>query len=160
MCLVVKNEKHPIQIATKDIKVWKIIREVSNSSFHWEPVEISGTGDYKCNEVLKARKLIYSKILQTQKPKPVKLIEIESLEVLIKYMNDDETILIINEGFHSHVKKQGPRKFKGNRVWRRAIIPAGSEYSLGNDNDIVSSRIIVFSNFWYYITYRLIGRIW
>ena len=140
MCLVVNSH---IQIAKRGILVWKIVVPTQNNE--WSPPVIEGTGAYRFNEVLKARGISNEG-----------LIEIENLRVVLGG-DPGETYSIIKEGFHSYIK----RRYYSIRLggWRQkiAIIPKGAQYVKGAGEDIVSNRIIVFSNTWELIKYYLYG---
>ena len=146
MCLVVNS---PIQIAKRGILVWKIIEPIQNNEIpQWVPVAIKGTGAYKFNEVLKARGI-----------RDEKFVEIENLRIVPKDgLNGDEAVPVINEGFHSFTTRHLEESIeKGKRRKKIAIIPKGAQYAKGTNNDVVSNRIIVFSNTWEFIKYCLYG---
>lgn len=126
MCLFIKDGCH-IEIAKEDIITFK--RVLKRRGNYWEPA-CTGTELYEYNKVLTARKYPYQ---------PTNTIE--HLQV-----TNDSTI---HEGFHSKVNKT----FDCNKI---CIIPKGSEICYGNDNDIVSLRIIVFKNKLSYLKYRLV----
>lgn len=59
----------------------------------------------------------------------------------------------IDEGFHSFKRLHNNYITYGKLVI--CIIPKGSEYCLGTEDDIVSNQIIVFRTFFDYIKYKL-----
>ena len=142
MCLVVNS---PIQIAKREIIVWKIVEPIQNNEIpQWVPIAIKETGAYKFNEVLKARGI-----------RNEKFVEIENLKIVPR---DGWDVPVINEGFHSFTTRRlGGPIGKGRGQKRIAIIPKGAQYAKGIIDDIVSNRIIVFSSTWEFIKYRLYG---
>jgi hypothetical protein len=127
MCLFIKDGCN-IEIAKKDIVTFKTVLEREN---YWEPSYI-GTESYEYNKTLTARKYPHT-------PK-------DTIEHLQK--GKIGNCPVIHEGFHSRVIDN----VFCNKI---CIIPKGSEICYGDNNDIVSSHIIVFKNRSSYLKYRL-----
>ena len=140
MCLKVKHGE-TIRVAEKDIVVYK---RIINKGDHWIPPLFGG--EFSFNKVETARKIrtytvekdeINGYCYHYKKEYPVNHLQIEVLC----------TTMTISEGFHSMLKK--------GDINSVCIIPRGSEYCLGNDGDIVSNRLIVFSGAREYNRYRV-----
>ena len=64
--------------------------------------------------------------------------------------NNDEKVIIVEEGIHSYYNKSSAQKIESvfyntygtNRHY--AIIPKGVKYYIGNDGDVVSTELIIF----------------
>ena len=144
MCLFVNS---PIQIAKRGILVWKIVIPIYNNEIpQWTPPVIEKTGAYKFNEILKARGISGER-----------LIEIENLRIVPFAGGHKKVDPVINEGFHSYTTRRHSNSVQSNRKQKIAIIPKGAQYARGTNDDIVSNRIIVFSNTWEFIKYYLYG---
>ena len=150
MCLTLK--KSSTDIAKRNIVCWKIVDPIKDSvPPQWLPKCTKDTGAYEFNKVNKARKNMWSAESKAPVPGMIKsakrvLIEIDHLEI-----KRQDGILTIEEGFHAF------RSYKKScfKLYP-CIIPKGSEYGLGINNDIVSTRIIVFSSFMGFLKYRLL----
>lgn len=115
-----------IEIAQKDIKVYKFVKKHWN---HWNP-------RYRQEHI----RFKYCKLI-TALDKDLKPIE----KLTICHYPQKE----IFEGFHSRVTN---RDCIANTV---CIIPKGSEFCYGDDDDIVSTQLIVFKNRFQYLMYKL-----
>lgn len=122
MCLIVK-EGCKIEIAEKDITTYKYINSYKD---YWYGIFYSYP------------RFLYNEI---QKAKCLNLYE--SLDINLEHLQGEKCgdEIIINEGFHSHVNRCTINTDTKQNI---CIIPKGSEYCLGDDNDIVSNQIIVF----------------
>lgn len=156
MCLTLKNSS--TDIAKRNIVCWKVVDPIKDSvPLQWLPKRIEDTGAYEFNRVCKARKFEWSEGMArglVRKSKGVGkrvLREIDHLE--IKRVGQ-EGLLTIEEGFHAFQTYKDARA--SNFKFYPCIIPKGSEYGLGIYNDIVSTRIIVFSSFMGFLKYLLL----
>lgn len=159
MCLTLK--KSSTDIAKRNIVCWKVVDPIKDSvPLQWLPKRIEDTGAYEFNRVCKARKFEWSEGMApvrglVKKSKRVGkrvLREIDHLE--IKRVGQ-EGLLTIEEGFHAFRTYKKARA-SGYLNFYPCIIPKGSEYGLGIYNDIVSTRIIVFSSFIKFLKYLLL----
>ena len=114
MCLIVK-EGCKIEIAEKDITTYKYIDSYK---------------DYWCGIYYSVPRFLYNEIQRAQYLDSETWLS-SDLKHLVSYLDN------IYEGFHSQV-------INTNAIQKICVIPKGSEYCLGNDNDIVSNQIIVF----------------
>ena len=141
MCLLVRNDLHkdslPL-IAENDIRVYKTLVESKNypdgshkvkpgqyvTPHRLFPIEFDSTG-----------KFVYKKT-----PMVTNVTEWNAV--------------IVNEGLHSYYKINAtltPRE--RDSIMCDAIIPAGSKYYIGSDDDIVSNQLIVFETHEAFINY-------
>lgn len=119
MCLTVKSGCK-IEIAEKDITTYKYVNSYEN---------------YWCGIFYSYPRFLYNEI---QKAKYLSL-ELKSWSYDLKHLQIEGTT--INEGFHSCVNFC---TFDIDSKQNICIIPKGSEYCFGKNNDIVSNQIIVF----------------
>lgn len=131
MCLFVKDGCN-IEIAQKDIITFKKVVKQKNNC--WKPPFV-GFELYKYNKVLTARECYYTSVGT-----------IEHLQVINGCFTGAK---VINEGFHSWVRKTS----FCNKI---CVIPKGTEICYGDNNDIVSLHIIVFENKLSYLKYRIV----
>ena len=126
MCLTVKWGSK-IEIAQKDIKVYKLINKQSD---YWNPV---------CQQ--EYIKFEYCKLIKAldNKLKPIK-----KLNIRTEFYNK-----AVFEGFHSKVTNCDCIT---NTI---CIIPKGSQICYGEDDGIVSTQLIVFKNSFQYLMYKL-----
>lgn len=68
------------------------------------------------------------------------LVACEHLQAVNKDWAGPKGGLVIEQGFHAY------RKDSPNIILNPAIIPEGAEYCFGTDGEIVSNKLIVFSN--------------
>ena len=135
MCLYTKDVEP--RIARRNIRVWKEVSWFSRNSM-WVPPIYSYAGELEYNKILAPYNLLSNE-------------KVQHLKVILDkdYFSGMEEMRI-EQGFHAY------RKIKhGELTLKIAIIPRGYEYCVGLDNDIVSSQIIVFKDFWDYIKWRL-----
>lgn len=138
MCLYLK-EGEKVRVARKNILVKKWVIPTINSN-SWFPVFREETGELEFNKVLKA------KCLDSE----MKLVDLDGLKV-----NGG----MIDSGFHSYRLFADPFSFyKRSGTKYYAVIPRGSEYAKGGYGDIVSTQIIVFSNLWEYLKWKLLKK--
>ena len=116
MCLIVK-EDCKIEIAKVDVTTYKYIDDYND--------------DYWCGIYFSTPKFSYNQIQQAKNKDYSLFKNIEHLQI---YNG------MINEGFHSFINEYHYSRSKGSIC----IIPKGSEYCLGINDDIVSNQIIVF----------------
>lgn len=152
MCLTLR--KSSTDIAKRNIVCWKVVDPIKDSvPPQWLPRRIEDTGAYEFNKVCKARKY-RSEVMVPVKESVRKsskrvLREIDRLEI-----KQQDGLLTIEEGFHAF---RGYMKAKASGLnFYPCIIPKGSEYGLGVYDDIVSTRIIVFSSFIKFLKYLLL----
>jgi hypothetical protein len=128
MCLIVKEGCKP-EIARKDITCWK--RVVTKLLYgNWMPVIFAGIyRTFPLNKVATALK---------DYKEPISHLEIE----------EAWDLKTIDYGFHAKTKFV-------NLNYNICVIPAGAEYCLGTDNEIVATQIIVFDTYANYIRYVL-----
>ena len=145
MCLTLKKSR--TDIAKRNIVCWKVVNPIEDVvPLQWLPKQISYTGAYEFNKVCRARKNEGSGVITLDK---WTLREIDCLEI-----KHQEGFLIIEEGFHAY---RTYKKAKSSGLdFYPCIIPRGSEYGLGVYDDIVSTRIIVFSSFIKFLKYLLL----
>ena len=119
MCLLVKKGCK-IEIAEKDITTYKYVNSYKNN---WIGIFFP-VPSFTHNKLQKA-----------------KCLSIDDLPIDLKHLQGEKCgdEIIINEGFHSLLVKPSFL----NKLFI-CIIPKGSEYCFGEDNDIVSNQIIVF----------------
>lgn len=127
MCLIIPDGES-IKTAKKSITVYK---RVDKRTKFWIPYHIIG-GTFKYNEILTA--LSYGT-------------PIEHLSIRRSGFN----IRCIDAGFHC-VTTDSPKWYLCPNVI--CIIPKGAEYCKG-DEDIVSTKLIVFKHKWNYLWYKL-----
>ena len=128
MCLIVKLGCKP-EIARKDIVCWKRVGTKCLQG-NWMPVIFANSyRTFPLNRVATALK---------DDKEPISHLEIDELGYA-------ETI---DYGFHANTKFFTPDH-------KICVIPAGAEYCLGTDNEIVVTQIIVFDTYMDYIWYRL-----
>ena len=137
MCLVLK-EGESVRIAKKNILVKKWIRPKNSNS--WVPVLREETGELEFNKVLSAKYL----------DSEMRLVDLEGLRVV-----DEVYHPYIESGFHSYCLFARVHPFSVSEFKYYAVIPKGSEYAIGCNDDMVSTQIIVFSNIWRYLTWKL-----
>lgn len=130
MCLTAKDRI--ILIAEKDILVYKTVFDK-----HGEWTGIFFNNRYKYNTVVRAERFILF-----GGNKRIK-------HLCFSYYDS------VNEGFHAYRIKKKHFYMRDYTEMKRAIIPKGSEYVIGNENDIVSSDIIVFRTNKDYVKYRI-----
>lgn len=156
MCLILK--KSSTDIAKRNIVCWKVVDPIKDSvPPQWLPKQIPDTGAYEFNKVCKARKIGWSEVMTPVKESVRKsrgvskrvLREIDRLEI-----KRQDGHLTIEEGFHAFRTYKKPKLL--NFKFYPCIIPKGSEYGLGINSDIVSTRIIVFSSFIKFLKYLLL----
>lgn len=137
MCLFVKEGYKP-EIATEDIVCYK---RVDDHVKYWKPAILIGSARffYPYNKVLTAERYSYIR---------GEIYPIQHLEIV------DGMVLkrVINEGFHARCKKTYLHE-------KRCVIPKGTEYCLGIDNDIVAINMIVFRSLLDYYWYK-IKKLW
>ena len=121
MCLIVK-EDCKIEIAEKDITTYKCIDEYEN---YWTGV-LYRSPSFAYNKLQKAKHLCLDAYA-----------DIDHLQ--IERCGNEITI---DEGFHSLINKDD--YFFAAFKKAICIIPKGSEYCFGEDNEVVSDQIIVF----------------
>ena len=119
MCLTVKKGCK-IEIAEKDITTYKYIISYKNC---WTGIFFQSP-TFAYNELQKAKGLYLVYV---------------NIEHLQRERYNGTTV--IHEGFHSYIKEPNHFIYDKKAI---CIIPKGSEYCLGIDNDIVSNQIIVF----------------
>lgn len=148
MCLIVKEGCKP-EIAEKDILCFKVVEEYSMET--WIPCYISTTMTFSYNTVINAKKISYPN------PPTVEIIsDIKHLEVCNLVPEDIyQAVETIYNGFHSNRDFLSACFHNIGGFIKICIIPKGAEYCLGNDHDIVSTQLIVFSNLKEYIKYKL-----
>ena len=155
MCLTLK--KSSTDIAKRNIVCWKVVDPIKDSvPPQWLPKQISDTGAYEFNKVCKARKYrsevmvpVKESVRKSRGVSKKVLREIDRLEI-----KRQDGLLTIEEGFHAF---RGYKKAKASGFkFYPCIIPKGSEYGLGVYEDIVSTRIIVFSSFLGFLKYLLL----
>ncbi len=134
MCLYAKGE---IKTAKKNIYCYKSIIETENGKW---------TGVF-----YNVKYFVFNEILTAQTTNGFN--GFKDIDHLFLFSGNR-----IYEGFHA--------AFKANRVpqqWfrkcpvKRCVIPKGSEYCEGLNDDVVSKNIVVFKNNTQYILYRLFG---
>lgn len=127
MCLLVCKGDF-ITIADKDIVVYKWVKRRWN---YWiPPIYYKNKSKFSYNKPITAL---------DENKNPIKHL------VRINGFYYDR----ISEGFHSNL-------IRGNNHTNViCIIPKGAEYCFGRDNDIVSTKLIVFRHIWNYWWYKL-----
>lgn len=139
MCLNLR--KSSTDIAKRNIVCWKVVDPIKDSvPPQWLPKCIEDTGAYEFNKICNARKIEW---------RGKRLKEIDRLEI-----KRQDGHLTIEEGFHAF-RTYTEAKSLGFKFYP-CIIPKGSEYGLGINSDIVSTRIIVFSSFIKFLKYLLL----
>ena len=151
MCLTVKKGCKP-EIAEKDILCFKIVRECSRET--WIPYYIGLIDDrtmFSYNTVINAKKISYPN------PPTVEIIsDIKHLEVCNLVPEDIySSVKTIYNGFHSNRNFLSACFYNIRGSIKLCIIPKGAEYCLGDNHDIVSTQLMVFSNLKEYIKYKL-----
>lgn len=120
MCLVVLPDCK-IEITQEDITCWKTVKHVYDI---WWKAPVRGTF-HKYNEVLVA---------------------CDKLKMVHSYGGIFSDFDSIDEGFHAYRNKDNA-KYQVDRFPLRTLvkctIPAGAEYCLGWDNEIVANKMIV-----------------
>lgn len=138
MCLYVKEGCKP-EIAKKDIVCYKIVDDWGR---YWKPIYACGTEyAYSYNKVLTAESFIMGKTY------PIQHLEMKDYKGW-----ENKIRKIINEGFHARCNS----KYNWSNI---CVIPKGTEYCLGDDNEIVAVNMIVFRSVLGYCWYR-IKKLW
>lgn len=130
MCLVAKDKK--ILIAKKDILVYKTVFDKHGE---WTGIFF----DRRCYE--------YNTSVRAERYTVFGDKGIEHL--YFSYRNS------VDEGFHAYRIKKKHFYMRHYTEMKKAIIPKGSEYVIGEEDDIVSSDIIVFRTNKDYVKYRI-----
>ena len=132
MCLTVKEGCNP-EIAQKDIVCYKIVDDYIKG---WKPcIFASGARySYPYNKVLTAESYINGEI------HPIKHLKAYKFYVTGRRK--------IEEGFHAYCKKTFAYMYL-------CIIPKGTEYCLGEENEIVAVNMIVFRSVLDYCWYKI-----
>lgn len=134
MCLIVLPGCKP-EIATKDIVCYKLVEYHIK---YWKPCIYDGAEySYPYNKILTAEYCINGEI------RPIQHLEI---------LHFVDSLYIIDEGFHADCTKTC-------RSMKLCIIPKGTEYCLGKENEIVAVNMIVFRTMLGYYWYR-IKKLW
>ena len=141
MCWTSRNELTKL-IADKDIECYKNFR-LEDITFKQKSIFNFKYGKKKITQIIslfKKYKYIPYKKQQTIDLKPIKIYN--SINDPENYKN---VYYKINAGYHSYstIEKAKEYLFFGNEVVIKCIIPKGTEYYINNDNEIVSSTIIV-----------------
>lgn len=137
MCLIVK-QGCKTEIAQKDIVCYKF---VEGHGKYWKPCILGIFGNnagysYPYNKVLTAESYNYGEKYS-----------IQQLEIRCR-----EGLYLIGEGFHARLNK--------THYWMNiCVIPKGTEYCLGRNNEIVAVNMIVFRSMLGYYWYR-IKKLW
>ena len=141
MCWISRNKLTKL-IADKDIECYKNFR-LNDIIFKQKSIFKFKFGKKKIIQLISLFKEYKYKPYKKQKIIDLKLIEIS----YSSYDFPDYEIIgyKINAGYHSYDTIEIARKniFFGNEVVIKCIIPKGTEYYINNDNEIVSSTIIV-----------------
>lgn len=158
MCLYVKEGCKP-EIAKEDIVCWKIVCKYNDYKNRWCGPFYGGIYKQRYNRILNAKGI---NVLRRG--------NITHLEPIGDASGEQR----INEGFHaivdttSEVRVRIQEKFTtlqpaADYPFRKAIIPKGAEYCLGNSFDIVGTHIIVFRDelsYKMYCRFRELIRLW
>jgi len=164
MCLTVKRGCKP-EIAEKDILCFKIVRECSRKT--WIPHYISIINYrmmFSYNTVINAKKISYphppsvtgTGYYELETPVVEIISDIKHLEVCNLVPEDIySSVETIYNGFHSNRGFLSACFHNIGGSIKLCIIPKGAEYCLGDNHDIVSTQLIVFSNLKEYIKYKL-----
>lgn len=141
MCWATRNKLIKL-IANKDIECYK--------NFRFEDITFKQKSIF--NFKFDKKKIIqlfslFKKYLYIPYKKQ-QIIDLKSKEIsYFPYGFEDCRIIgyIINEGYHSYtsIKSAKEKIFYPDEVIIKCIIPKGTEYYINNDNEIVSSTIIV-----------------
>ena len=132
MCLV--TEDNEISIAEKSIpcKKW-----VLDNRYYWSPAIYNKTSS---GEIIE-RSYKFNVILDAEDDNNNKIFHL-TIRVGGFYYT-------VNEGFHAIINEKSSYK-------KIAVIPKGAEYVISsNKHQIVSNKIIVFSNYFRYLMYRI-----
>ena len=124
MCLYVPKDGK-IEIAEKDIKVYKGVREFDSDTGWYSPCFFT--------------RFDYNKVETARDGKT----PIEHLSI---------TCGCIHSGFHSMLKEED---VDFGEIVCVCIIPKGSEYCIGKDGDVVSVKLIVFETWFDYVVFKL-----
>lgn len=114
MCLIIKNHITAPEIASEDIPVFKLLMLKYNNR--------------KLQLVSPYQKMQY-KIGKTYKS---------------QIKRNPNNVFEINEGLHSFISRKGAYRdhvILGNTVMLIGIIPKGSQYYIGTDDDVVSNKL-------------------
>ena len=141
MCWTSRNELTKL-IADKDIECYKNFR-LNDIIFKQKSIFKFKFGKKKIIQLISLFKEYKYKPYKKQKIIDLKPIEIS----YFPYGFEDYGIIgyIINEGYHSYtsIKSAKEKIFYPDEVIIKCIISKGTEYYINNDNEIVSSTIIV-----------------
>lgn len=141
MCWTSRNELTKL-IADKDIECYKNFR-LNDIIFKQKSIFKFKFGEKKMTQLTSLfKKYKYIPYKKQQ------IIDLKPIEIsYFPYGFEDYGIIgyKINVGYHSYDTIEIARKniFFGNEVVIKCIIPKGTEYYINNDNEIVSSTIIV-----------------
>jgi hypothetical protein len=130
MCLYVKRGYTP-ETATKDILCYKLVEDHVR---YWNPFVFHEEFSYPYNKVLTAESYGKGEIC------PIQHLEVKDIMNLYGKM--------VEEGFHASCIKTRP-------YTHPCIIPKGTEYCLGENDEIVAVNMIVFRSTLDYYWYRI-----
>ena len=141
MCWISKNELTKL-IANKDIECYKNFR-LGDIIFKQKSIFKFKFGKNKIIQLISLFKRY--KYIPYKKQQ---IIDLKPIEVYFNTCNSEEYFdqgYMIDIGYHSYDAIEIARKniYFGNEVVIKCIIPKGTEYYINNDNEIVSSTIIV-----------------
>lgn len=148
MCLLTNSSE--VKIAKKSKKYIKVIGGKTINKTTWAPL-------YRPTCITTDGEMIYreypfNKILDAEDDNNNKIIHL----TIIKSQIGNN---IICEGFHAHVMLAYD-PFEKFHKYKIVVIPKGAEYVISTDGyDIVANKMIVFSNKFRYILYRLFGEL-
>lgn len=146
MCLIVKLGCKP-EIAQKDIVCYKLVDSCGVNG--WKSFCNYSKHVFKWNEVETARNRFYSRIYNCWEERTIQSLSVVSYRYGVAKDR-------IDAGFHAQLKKIFPKNGARERI---CVIPKGTEYCLGQDNDIVAVNMIVFRSMLGYYWYR-IKKLW
>lgn len=146
MCLLTNSSK--VKIAKKSKRYIKAVGTTIDKTT-WAPL-YRPTCRTNNGEII-IREYPFNKILDAEDDNSNKIIHLTIIKSLIGYNK-------IYEGFHAHVMPPTYDPFE--RIYKIVVIPKGAEYVISNEGyEIVANKIIVFSNKFRYILYRLFGEL-
>ena len=141
MCWITRNELTKL-IADKDIECYKNFR-LDDIIFKQKSIFKFKFGKKKIIRLISLFKEY--KYTPYKKQKIINLKPIKVFYYPYSFNNYKITSYKINVGYHSYNAIERAKKsiFFGDEVVIKCIIPKGTEYYINNDNEIVSSTIIV-----------------
>jgi len=148
MCLFTNSSE--VKIAKKPKRYIKAVGTTIDKTT-WAPL-YQPTCRTNNGEII-IREYPFNKILDAEDDNSNKIVHLTIAKLQIGYNT-------VYEGFHAYVNVMPPDYDLFEKIYKIVVIPKGAEYVISsNGYEIVTNKIIVFSNRFRYILYRLFGEL-